>query len=132
LNPEKPDIVVQDKAPPGGYPPIRYRAALAQPFFPTWSLVLAYIAVTSYGFYKLKEQYNKTLAEKEDRKRRRIAILPYLMAEANAIKLSQTYKMQLADKNVSSNNPVKLYVITGGNKPIYETRDEKFMDIVKD
>jgi len=125
LNPEKPDIVVQDKAPPGGYPPIRYRRSLAQPVIPPWMILGAVIGMSLYGAYQMRKTIHERVDNDEEKKRRRVAISPYLIAEQDEKRILVSINKQLLIKRTVP-NPEHLQLLTG-NKNIYETRDERFV-----
>jgi len=125
LNPEKPDIVVQDKAPPGGYPPIRYRRSLAQSVIPPWVVLLGLVAMSAYGVYQLRKTIHERVDTDEEKKRRRIAIIPYLVAEEDEMRILLSINQQLKIKRaVKSSDQLQLLT---GSKNIYETRDERFI-----
>jgi len=125
LYPEKPDIVVQDKAPPGGYPPIRYRRSLAQSVIPPWVVLLGLVAMSAYGVYQLRKTIHERVDTDEEKKRRRIAIIPYLVAEEDEMRILLSINQQLKIKRaVKSSDQLQLLT---GSKNIYETRDERFI-----
>jgi len=125
LYPEKPDIVVQDKAPPGGYPPIRYRRSLAQSVIPPWVVLLGLVAMSAYGVYQLRKTIHERVDTDEEKKRRRIAIIPYLVAEEDEMRILSSINQQLKIKRaVKSSDQLQLLT---GSKNIYETRDERFI-----
>jgi len=125
LNPEKPDIVVQDKAPPGGYPPIRYRRSLAQSVIPPWVIILGVVAMSTYGAYQLRKTIHERVDTNEEKKRRRIAIIPYLVAEEDEKRIFSSINKEMIIKRAVK-TPDRLQLLTG-NKNIYETRDERFI-----
>lgn len=96
----------QEMPPPGGFRPVKFRRGVpATRGPPGWFLFLGTFAITTFGYYKVG-QHNKHHREvvREERERR-IALLPFLQAEADVEFLSQQEKVHDEEAKIMKDVP---------------------------
>jgi NADH dehydrogenase (ubiquinone) 1 alpha subcomplex subunit 13 len=96
----------QEMPPPGGFKPVKFvKNGPATRGPPGWSLFLGTFLVTSVGYY-LVGQHNKNHREvaREERENR-IALLPFLQAEADVEYLEQEKHILEKERQVMKNVP---------------------------
>ncbi|KAJ0392973.1 hypothetical protein P43SY_009107 [Pythium insidiosum] len=96
----------QEMPPPGGFKPAKYtRGVPASRGPPGWTMFLGCFAVTTIGYY-LVGQHNKHQREvKRDERERRVAMLPFLQAEADVEFLKEQEKVLEEERKIMKNVP---------------------------
>ncbi|CAM9351141.1 unnamed protein product [Choristocarpus tenellus] len=70
--------IVQDLAPPGGYPPIKIARNLPNRGPPGWAMFGGVACFMAYGYYLVGQGNQKRRADKQEKRQARISILPLL------------------------------------------------------
>lgn len=84
----------QEMPPPGGFRAVKFvRGVPATRGPPGWALFLGSFLLTSFGFYKVGQHNQHQRAVSREERERRIALLPFLQAEADVEFLSHHEKV---------------------------------------
>ncbi|TDH66445.1 hypothetical protein CCR75_005777 [Bremia lactucae] len=96
----------QEMPPPGGFKAFNFaRNGPATRGPPGWSLFLGTFVVTSVGFYLVGQQNQHQRAIAKEERENRIALLPFLQAEADVEYLTQEKHMLDKEREVMKNVP---------------------------
>lgn len=84
----------QEMPPPGGFRAVKFRRGVpATRGPPGWALFLGTFLVSSFGFYQVGQHNQHTREVAREERERRIALLPFLQAEADVEFLAQREKV---------------------------------------
>ncbi|DAZ98530.1 TPA: hypothetical protein N0F65_007029 [Lagenidium giganteum] len=96
----------QEMPPPGGFRPLRSaRGVPASRGPPGWFLFAGTFLVTSFGYYMVGQHNQHHRAVAKDERERRVAMLPFLQAEADVEFLQQHKKMLEEERKIMKDVP---------------------------
>lgn len=72
---------------------------------PGWSMFLGCFALTSFGFYLVGQHNQRHRATQRDERERRIALLPFLQAEADVEFLEKQEKILAEEREIMKDVP---------------------------